>query len=58
MMVDGKTVASEEIKCVKFSSPYWPRRLGLFKPLAVNEDIDDRNLDKILKKFEVYCIPS
>ena len=56
-MADSKTVASEEIKCVKFSSPCWLWRPGLFKPLAVNEDSDDRNLDKILKKFEVYSIP-
>ena len=42
---------------VSFFSPCWTQRRGLFKLLTVNEDGDDKKLDKLLEKFEAYCIP-
>ena len=57
MVASGKDDKGDEVKAATFLHIAGPEALEVFNPLTFDSPGDERKLDKLVEKFEAYCIP-
>ena len=57
MVASGKNSKSDEVKAATFLHIAGPEALEIFNTLSFYNAGDDKKLDKLVEKFEAYCIP-
>ena len=57
MTATGKIAASDEVKSAIFLHLVGLDALDIFNTLTFENEGDAQKLDKLLEKFEAYCIP-
>ena len=57
MVASGKNSKSDEVKAATFLHIAGPEALEIFNTLSFDDAGDDKKLDKLVEKFEAYCIP-
>ena len=57
MVASGKDSKSDEVKAATFLHLAGPEALEVFNTLSFDSAGDEKKLDKVIEKFEAYCIP-
>ncbi len=57
MVATGKNDKSDEVKATTFLHLAGPEALEVFNSLSFENPSDEKKLDKLVEKFEKYCIP-
>ena len=57
MVASGKIGKSDEVKAATFLHLAGPEALEVFNTLSFDSEADKKKLNKLVEKFEAYCIP-